>query len=64
MTNRERQIFDDVEEIVYANVKIENIRATFSDPYLTKAVHEYAKTLCKTILDDICIIKRRYEDEN
>lgn len=57
----EKKIFDSVEDILAANIKIERVKAEaviYSTAEWCK--HQYAMKLCEKILDDIKKLERTY----
>lgn len=52
----------DIEELLNANIKIEEKRRQSTESYLTRAMHRYAKSICETLQADIHLAERKYNE--
>lgn len=64
MMDKEKQIFNDIKDLVIANINLEDIRLSSVERYPTKAIHQYAKNLFEILLADMQRIERKYTNEN
>lgn len=60
MTNREQQIFNAIENLLKANINMESVRENHSQKYPTGAIHQYARELCESLLNDVKKLERNY----
>ena len=60
--SKEQQIFKAIERILIANINIESVRANYSQKYNTGAIHQYAKELCESLLEDVKKLERKYRE--
>lgn len=56
-------VFNDVEELLEANKKLEHNRAEISQSYVGEQKHTYAEALCVTLLIDLQMLKEKYEGD-
>ena len=58
-----KTIFDVVEELLESNKKLERYRAEISQSYVGDQMHQYGERLCVSLLVDLQIIRKKYEEE-
>jgi dephospho-CoA kinase len=56
-------VFNDVEELLEANKKLEHNRAEMSQSYVGEQKHTYAEALCVTLLIDLQMLREKYEGD-
>ena len=59
-----RTAFDAVEELLEANKRLEHSRAEMSQSYVGNQMHQYGEILCATLLVDLSILRKKYEEED
>lgn len=59
---RLRRTRADIDEILNASIRVEEMRKQASEDYVTRGVHQYAKGVCKMLQADISLIERKYTE--
>lgn len=57
-----KAIFDDVEELLQTNKRLEHTRAEMCQSYSGEQRHLYGERLCVTLLTDLQRIREKYEE--